>query len=247
MKRCVLCLAVLALFAGSLLRTDGAAPADVSKVLSVEDLAAEAKDTARKLANAVASQESFDRAIEQKTITRGGGLIACLAQAIAEHKEGKETGIAAAALRDAALGLRGTKKLDDAKSALEKVNAALEGEGDKAETEFAWNKLINMHRMMEEIEVRQGSLRRTLSRPRRLPRSSGNATVIAVLSLAMEADTHEVKNKDDLPKWADWSKKYREAMSQLAAAMKADEAEKAQGIFKASVEHCDACHEKFRD
>lgn len=246
MKRFIVLLAAVVAATGPLISSHGAAPAKVSEVLIAEDLADEAKDLARKLANTVTSQATFDRSVEQNTINRGAGTIACLAQALAEHKDGEKTGVASIALRNAALTLADTEELDAAKTALDQLNAALEGKGEKGESEHEWSELVAMHSMMQEIELRQVALRRVLRRPRRLPSSSGDATVIAALSLTMEVADYGLEG-DDLKKWVDWSKKYRIAMTELANAMKADEADKAQEIFNASGQHCTDCHKEYRD
>ena len=166
---------------------------------------------------------------------------------MAEHKDGEASGVNATGLRDAALVLSKTKKLDDAKAALTSVNDALAGKGAKGEKDHPWSKLVNMHRMMEELELQGGKLRRVLKRPRRLENYSENAAILVVLGFAMEADTHEVKNEAKLPQWKTWSKEYHEAMSGLNTAIKAGDGDKAKSIFDASNETCDACHEVFRD
>lgn len=247
MKRTALICSFLALLAGLSLTSNGAAPATVSDIIDAADLASESKEIAEKIAGAVKDEESFARATEHKTVATDAGTIACLAQALAEHKDGKASGINAAALRDAAVKLSKTKTLAEAQAGLATVNAALEGKGDKAEAEHPWNKLINMHRMMEEMELREGRLRRSLARPRRLAQDSRHATVLIALALAMEADTHEVKKEADLPDWNKWAKDYRVAVTGVAQAMKAGDAAKAKELFEKSSETCEVCHEKFRD
>ena len=132
---------------------------------------------------------SFERATEAKAIARDAGVIACLAQALVEHKDGEASGINATGLRDAAIVLSKTKKLDDARAALTNVTEALAGKGAKGEKDHPWNKLVNMHRMMEELELQGGKLRRVLKKPRRLETYSENAAVLVVLGLAMEPRT----------------------------------------------------------
>lgn len=246
MKRLLICLSAVSLLAVAFVRIDAAAPTDITKALVVEDLADEAGDLAKKLGNALESKEAFDRAVEQNSVVRSAGVIAVLAQSIAEHKDAKKTDIAPTALRQSALKLAEVESFEDAKAALALVNAALAGEGTEGKVEFEWNELVDMGSMMQEIELRQVSLRRVLKRPRRLPRSSGDATVIAALSLAMEADTFGLEG-DDAKKWVEWSKNYRSDMSALVAAMKADDADKSQEIFNASGKHCADCHAEFRE
>lgn len=247
MKTFTLAASALALTAALFISVDGAAPVKVTDLLDAKQLAAEAKAKVVKLGESTADEAAFKRALEFKTIATDAGVIACLAQALVEHEKGAASGIAAASLRDAALKLSKAKKLDDAKEGLAAVEAALAGKKTEAAKDHPWNKLINMHRMMEEMEYREGRLRRTLRRPRTLERDSSHATVLTVLALAMEADTHEVKDEKNLPKWKTWSQDYRTNMAKLGTAMKANKADEAKKYFAASNKVCADCHAEFRD
>jgi hypothetical protein len=247
MKRVLVCLTLFAAAASAVSISVAGAPADVSKAVGAEELATAARTKAEDLGKAVASEAAYGRAMENKIIAKDGGVIACLAQALVEHKDGDASGINATGLRDAAILLSRTKKLADATAALKNVNEALAGKGEKGEKDHPWNKLVNMHRMMEEFEYQGGKLRRVLKRPRRLENYAANAAVLVVLGLAMEADTHEVKDKTRLPQWTKWSKEYHQAMSGLNTAIKAGDGAKARSIFDAANESCETCHEVFRD
>jgi hypothetical protein len=247
MKRVLVCLTLFAAAASAVSISVAGAPADVSKAVGAEELATAARTKAEDLGKAVASEAAYGRAMENKIIAKDGGVIACLAQALVEHKDGDASGINATGLRDAAILLSRTKKLADATAALKNVNEALAGKGEKGEKDHPWNKLVNMHRMMEEFEYQGGKLRRVLKRPRRLENYAENAAVLVVLGLAMEADTHEVKDKTRLPQWTKWSKEYHQAMSGLNTAIKAGDGAKARSIFDAANESCETCHEVFRD
>jgi hypothetical protein len=247
MKRVLVCLKLFAVAASTVSISVAGAPADVSKAVGAEELATAARTKAEDLGKAVASEAAYGRAMENKIIAKDGGVIACLAQALVEHKDGDASGINATGLRDAAILLGRTKKLAAATAALKKVNEALAGKGEKGEKEHPWNKLVNMHRMMEEFEYQGGKLRRVLKRPRRLENYAENAAVLVVLGLAMEADTHEVKDKARLPQWTKWSKEYHQAMSGLNTAIKAGDGAKARSIFDAANESCETCHKVFRD
>ncbi len=247
MKRMLFCLTLFAAAACAVSVGVAGAPADVSKAVGAEELAAAAKTKAEDLGKALTNVASFERATEAKAIARDAGVIACLAQALVEHKDGEASGINATGLRDAAIVLSKTKKLDDAKAALTNVTEALAGKGAKGEKDHPWNKLVNMHRMMEELELQGVKLRRVLKKPRRLETYSENAAVLVVLGLAMEADTHEVKDPAKLPQWTTWSKEYHQAMSGLNTAIKAGDGDKAKSIFDASGKSCEACHEVFRN
>ena len=247
MKRVLVCLTLFAVAASAVSVSMAAAPTDVSEAVGAKELAAAATTKAEDLGKAFATEATFGRAMESKSIARDGGVIACLAQALVEHKDGEETGINATGLRDAALVLSKTKTLADAKAALTNVTEALTGKGEKGEKDHPWNKLVNMHRMMEEYELQGGTFRRVLKRPRRLENYSENAAVLVVLGLAMEADTHEVKDPAKLPQGTTWSKEYHQAMSGLNTAIKAGDGAKAKSIFDAASESCETCHKVFRN
>lgn len=246
MKRIALLCSLAAVVATLALETRGAAPVEVSSVLAVEDLVAEIESKAKKLDIAVKDDASLKRAIEFDTLATDAGTIACLAQALVEHKEGKKTGISAAALRDAAIALGETEDLKEAQDGLATIKAAIDGKGGDAKAEHAWDELVDMHRLMLEMELRQVKLRRSISRPRRLERDSVHASVLVALALAMEADSYGLED-DDLKEWTKWAKRYREEAVGIAKAMKADDAETAKKLFEKSDVSCDACHKAFRD
>jgi len=247
MKRHVQVLSAFSLVTAVLVPVNGAAPVKVSALLDATQLADEAKAKIVKLDQATTDAAAFERALKFKTIATDAGVIACLAQALVEHDKVASTGISAASLRDAALQLSKTRTLEDARKALAAAESAIEGKQTDASPDHPWNKLINMHRMMEEMEYREGRIRRTLRRPRTLPRDSSHATVLTVLALAMEADTHEVKKEADLPDWKKWSRDYLNRAAKLTTAMKANKADEAKELFAASTKVCAQCHEKFRD
>jgi len=248
MKRFCLTLGLAMLYAGSVVPAFAAAPAKVSEIITVEELVAEAKERVAKLGESVANEEAFKKALEEKSVGRDGGVLAVTAQAITEHDKGKDSGIAGPTLRDAALVLRKTKSFDEAKAAVVKAQSALVGKADVAAVaEHPWAKLTGMHAMMDEIESRQQKVRRALAKPRDLPKSSQHAAVIAMLALAMEEDTHEVKKPNEIPQWKAMAKDYRDTLSKVAAGMRANKPDDASNAFNGSAKICTACHEKFRD
>ncbi len=149
----------------------------------------------------LATQEAFDESREGE-LRQNFGTLACLGQALAEHPGGDAT-VVGARLRDAALMFTRDSDYEQARAALVACIAAAEGTAtDEAEIDHEWNRLIGMHAMMEEINTRNAQIGRSLRRPRGDADSISNASTIAILALAMEADTHEVKDEADLPAWA---------------------------------------------
>jgi hypothetical protein len=169
-----------------------------------------------------------------------------LGQALAEHPQQAEAGFSGAAIRDAALKFQRDSSFADAQAALTAVTAARQGEGEGG-ADVAWNKLIRMHPMMEEINSRNAALIPIMKRPRGRAEEPRHATTIALLALAMEADTHEVKNEADIPEYQKMAAEYRAAMVGVADAVRKKDGKTARELFDQANERCDACHEKFRD
>ncbi len=101
--------------------------------------------------------------------------------------------------------------------------------------------------MMEEINNRNAALVRVIRRPRGREGESAHASTIALLTIAMSADTHEVKDEGDVPAWQEMSDEYLTLMVQVGEAIRAEDGETARTHFDAANETCDRCHEKFRD
>jgi hypothetical protein len=169
-----------------------------------------------------------------------------MGQSLVEHPEQAQAGFSGAAVRDAALKFQRNSVYADAQAALTAVTAARNGEGE-GEADVPWNKLIRIHPMMEELNSRNAKLVPIFKRPRGKPEESRHATVMALLSLAMFADTHEVKNEADIPQYQQWATDYRTAMVGVAGALRNKDGQTARELFDQANATCDACHEKFRD
>ena len=222
------------------------APFKVSEVAPLDDLVLEVNEQLELLTKELADTESYDDKKGGK-IRQSFGLLACLGQALAEHEGAKETDIQGAHLRDAALKFSKKSNYEEAVAAFEQVKLAASGKatGD-ASAEHPWNKLVNMHPMMEEINSRNSALLKVLRRPRGKAEEPMHATTWVVLGLAMKADTHEVKNDADLPKWHEQSDAFIEASVNLAEAIRAKDKSEGRKWFDAANNACDACHEVFQ-
>jgi len=223
-----------------------AAPVDVSTIAPADDIKAEA---AAKIAALEGLLEDPGKFADNKKrqIPQAAGVLACLAQALAEHKDGPQTQVAAADLRDAALAVIGSGDHGQAAEALASARQAFEGKSEgKAAKEHEWNKLINLHRMMEEVNARNAKIRIALRRSKDPQAESLHATTLAVLAVAMQADTHEVKDPAQLPLWNEHATTFQKSMSEVAAAIKTKDTAAAGEIFKAAQKSCNACHTVFR-
>lgn len=222
------------------------AESKVESNFAIEDLAADAKAKVAAIGEMTANAGAFAAAREDKALAQAAGTLAALSQAITEHPAAKSTGIAGPALRDAAMALAKTKNLDDAKKLAASAQAALEGKGE-GEAKADWAKLVNMHRSMEELQSRFNQIRRLRRKPKDPQTDSIHATTLAVLAKTIQADTHEVKNKADLPTWNKQADILAASTVALAKAMKAQDKAGITSQYLAATKSCAGCHEKFRN
>lgn len=224
-----------------------AAPVKIAEVAPAADLVAEAEAKIKSLEESLASEKSY---LESKntTIPAQAGVLAVVAQAIVESDPKPEWKASAPDLRDAAIAIAGSKTYDDAKKGLEGVKGAAGGTAAGAKPEADWNKLIKLGALMKEVNARNGKLRRnTRMPPANADEAARDATVLAVLALAMHDDTHEVKKPDQIPEWQKFSKDFQVQMTATAAALKAKDKNAAGDAFKKANAACTDCHAKFRE
>ena len=248
MRRFILTLSVLAASALCLLPAWGEAPQKVVEIATVEDLVAEINAKVELLGQQVASAEAFAMTLEKKEVNQAAGVVACMAQAIVEHPDKAKAKFHAADLRDAAVLLRAAKTFEDATKLFAAVkNAHVGKSAGSAKPDAEWNKLTGLGRMMEEVNSRSASIRKSMRRLQKPEETARDCTTLAILALAMEVDTHEVKDKAQLPLWKDLSVKYRSEMIAMAKAVRAKDTAKANEHFIAANAACSQCHEQIRD
>ncbi|MCA9080258.1 MAG: hypothetical protein KDA58_06840 [Planctomycetaceae bacterium] len=225
-----------------------AAPVPINaELIPIGELVVEVDSRVKELEGFLATADVYEENREE-AVRQAFGVLACVAQAIAEHADAATVKIQGPALRDAALQFKKTSTLDEAKAALAAIQAAHVGTSTvEAAAEHPWNKLINMHPMMEEINARNAKLLRVFRRIRGNDDEVAHASTLVVLALAMQADTHEVKKEADLPKWEQWSVEYRTQMLEVAKAIRAKDAKSAREWFDKANATCDACHEVFQE
>lgn len=219
----------------------------LSTVAPVADLVAEAEAKIKELDDLVGDGDKYTKA-KKKGIPQAAGTLAALAQAIAEHDEDSKLKASAADVRDAAIALAKAGSQDDAKKSLAAAKEAAGGKAGGAKVEHAWDKLIDMDSLMSEVSARNGKLRKAF---RKVPDDrepiARDASVLAVLSLAIEADTHDVKDKADIEKWKKYSKDLQVSMTKISAALKAKDDAAGKDLFLKSAASCNACHTEIRD
>ena len=248
MRRFAVVTALLLLSAVCLIPAMGEAPQKVAEIATADDLIAEINAKIELLGEQHANAEAFARVAETKDVNQAAGVVAVMAQAIVEHPDAAKAKFKPADVRDAALALRATKTFDDSAKALATLKDAVAGKSDgAAKADHPWNKLTGQGRMMKEIEVRSGLIRRALRRLAKPDETARDCSVLAVLALAMEADTHEVKDQALLPLWKELSVAYRTEMVNMSKAVRAKDTAKANEHFSAANQTCIKCHEKIRD
>ena len=247
-RRWILSLCAVAALSASLMSAWGEAPQKVVEIATVDDLVAEINAKVELLGQQIASAEAFEKTLEKKEVNQAAGVVACIAQAIVEHPDKSKAKFHAADLRDAAVLLRAATKFDEAAKLFAAVKEAHSGKSaGSAKPEAEWNKLTGQGRMMEEINGRSATIRRGLRRLQKPDETARDCTTLAILALAMEADTHEVKDPAQLPLWKELSVKYRSEMIAMAKAVRAKDTAKASEHFTAANEACNKCHERIRD
>ncbi|MDA1014366.1 MAG: hypothetical protein O3A00_07925 [Planctomycetota bacterium] len=245
MKKTI-CLTVLVCSLGVSMMLTARGDATKESGIDIADLAADAKAKVGLIGDMLATGESFEESIKEKKLAQAAGTLAALSQGITEHPQGKGTGIAGPALRDAAAALAKTKSLDEATKLLAGAQAALEGKGD-GDVKADWAKLVNMHRSMDEVQSRFNQIRRLRRKPTTPNEDSIHASTLAILAKTIQADTHEVKNKADLPEWKTFADSLSDSSRGLAKAMKAEDKAGITKFYLAATKACAGCHAKFRD
>lgn len=222
-------------------------PVPIESVVPLAEIELLVNRHVRSLEKSLSEEDRFE-GVKNKTIRTDFGMLSLLGQSLAEHAESANSKINGPALRDAALGYNRKGTHAEAKEAFEQVQNVLAGNvtGEHARL-HPWNKLINMHPMMEEMNAGTGALTRVLRKTRGKPEEVLPATSWSLLAIAMKADTHEVKKPDDLPKWNGWSDEFLESSRKLAEAIRARKEDEGRKWFEQASQTCDACHEVFRD
>lgn len=236
--------AVLGLLAITSAKTG--APIPPTQVAPFELITADLEAKLNTLRELLADPEKFSD--HEERIGRAGGVIACLAQAAIEHDDHAKAAYAAPALRDAGLQLRDAEDHAEALAAFQSAEQAWQGKatGEHAR-EHAWNELMGMYDLMEEMNDRNGGLSRTLRRSRGRIEEQLNASTNAILAIAMLADHEYVSDDDETREWEQLSREYQQAMTSLIKAIRDKDQAKIAEYYQAGNRACDKCHEAFRD
>jgi len=225
----------------------GAEPVKLSTLATAAEMADEINAKVGLLEKSLADEAAYDKD-KKKSIPREAGVVAVIAQAVAQHDEDSPLKKTAPDVRDSALALAKAGSYADAKKSLEDLKGAIGGKSNGAKPEAEWNKLIDMDSMMAEVQARNGKLNRLKRKfPDDTAEAVRHAQVLAILTLPMAADTHEVKDASKIPTWVEYSNLMQESMKQTAGALKAKDVEGFKKFFGEAAQSCNKCHEDFRD
>lgn len=247
LKKVLSAVALGSLSLSVLIPCQAAAPVKIAAVAPVSDLQAEADLKIKAIEEALATDKSY---LDTKgtTLPAEAGVLAVLAQAIAESEEKPTWKASAPDLRDGAIAIATAKSYDEAKKGLETVKAAHGGTAAGGKPEAEWNKLIKLGALMKDVNKRNGKLRRAT---RKLPddpaEAARDASVLAVLGLVTHADTHEVKDASKVPEWQKYALEFQTQMTATSAAFKKKDLAAAADAFKKANAACNDCHGKFRE
>ena len=251
---CTTCLlGGVAWLATAVAKPPAAATVKLSQVISRADLRLKASaqlDLARQL---LETRKSYNDSAKHE-LPRAAGLLAVIGQAVAEHDAKRpaktsDTGkpIHGPTLRVSALKLAASKSRSEALAAIPALQAAVDGQAAPNGTRRkAWTGLISLDHIMEELNSRNSRLRRAVRRSRDPKRDARNAATMALLGVVVAADTHEVKQKAQLPAWKKYALQFQVNASATAAALRKGDAASVKTRYLKAAKACAACHSDFR-
>lgn len=222
----------------------------LSTVAPVADLVTDAEAKIKELEEKLLKDNDTYTKGKKKQVPQAAGTLAMVAQAIAEHDEDSKLKKSAPDLRDAAISIAKSASFDDAKKGLAAAKEAIAGKASGAKLEHAWDKLIDMDSVMSEVNARNSILRKGATRGKPGDDKAAfarDASVLAVLGVVIEADTHLVKDKGDIEKWKGFSKELQKSSTEISKILKGGDQEAFKKAFLASSKSCSGCHSEIRD
>lgn len=255
MKRLALATCLISIGVASLVPVFAGAPVKMGSVAPVNELAAEAETKIVGIETGMTDPDTKLLSAEKynqvkKGIADDAGVLAVLAQAVAESDGDAAWKKSAADLRDAAIALANAKSFDEAKKSLDGVKAAQGGKASGAKSDADWAKLAKLDAVMKEVNKRNGRLRAASRKaPANRDEMTRHASVLAVLAVVAQADTHEVKSGKpaDIKKWQDYAKDMQKNATAGADALRKKDDAAFKEIWPTLQKSCTNCHKDFRD
>lgn len=229
---------------------DGEAKPKLSDIAPVENFSSAADEKIAALEKYVATPEAFDKSAQK--LKRDAGMVAVLAQVIAEHDQDSPAKQSAVPLRNAALKLAVATTLDDATQLLKEIQQAQAGKGTGSDVAMDWAELINFESLMNEVALRNRNVGRSVRKMRRgldqktRDEVAADADILAVLALVAAADTHPVKDKATIDGWKNFANEQRTAAIATAAAFRKNDAQGAKTAYTRLAKSCSGCHKEYR-
>lgn len=229
---------------------DGEAKPKLSDIAPVENFSSAADEKIAALEKYVATPEAFDKSAQK--LKRDAGMVAVLAQVIAEYDQDSPAKQSAVPLRNAALKLAVATTLDDATQLLKEIQQAQAGKGTGSDVAMDWAELINFESLMNEVALRNRNVGRSVRKMRRgldqktRDEVAADADILAVLALVAAADTHPVKDKATIDGWKNFANEQRTAAIATAAAFRKNDAQGAKTAYTRLAKSCSGCHKEYR-
>lgn len=218
-----------------------------SQYAPIQDIVAQIESYLQQIDADLAAEADYGD--DQKSrITKDANTLIVLAQILATHDEAHDRKKSAAPLFSASQALAtSTEKFSDAKSALEKVNAAWKSDaGGELKPEPA----ANLQQLMKQVPIVNNKLRSGVTGrrfDRTIDQNAGLATTLAAIAQASSRDTDYCTGKDEEARWAKICAEMRDAAASINAAVRKKDQKGATAGLERLVKTCDDCHHDFRD
>lgn len=218
----------------------------ISTLVSFKSILAEANDKVKLLSKQLATPDEYSK-MSEKAIPQSAGVLACIAQAIVEHKGSAKAKVKGADLRVAALKIAELPDYEEAKKALAMAKEALAGDSSgEASKEANWAELVELSYLMTEVNQRDVKLSRAVRRLRRIEDAAKHANTLTVLAMVIHANNEYYG--DDEEQGAEWKKSSMlmlNSMSEIGKAIEKKDEKAAKKFFTMSKDSCQHCHKAF--
>ncbi|MBX7168543.1 MAG: hypothetical protein K1X74_19555 [Pirellulales bacterium] len=235
----------LAATVGTSAAGDPPAAPPVSKFAPAADLAAALEKLVDDCSKATASADSYKNA--QTKVRRDAHSMLALAQCLGLHDEDHPLKAHAPAIAAAASQLAAAKSQAEAAAGAEAVKAALDGKGPADAPALKWEKLASQGQLMKQVTSLNSRLKRGVQRfDRQATEIAQLSALMAAIAQVSVADTHEVKDPQQVGRWYELCGQWREACGALNTAAHAADLAAAKAAIERIETSCKDCHAAFR-
>ena len=228
-------------------------PRKLSTIISISDLQNEAVLQLSLVKQYLDTRKSYADSAKHE-LPRAAGMLAVIGQALASHdskltaaEKADRLPIHGPTLRDTALKLSASKTHGEALATVPRLTQAVLGQAQPAgSAKRPWTGLISLHHVMEELNSRNSRLRRAVRQTRDPNLAARNAATMSLLGLVILSDTHEVKQKSQLPVWQKFSSNFQTNAAATGRAFRTGDKTKIKPLYLQSAKACADCHSTFR-